>query len=89
MSVLAHAAVEVGRLVGFRELRRRLAGRSIRPRLERRVFLMVDVKDATAAVDRLGDLQVHQLLNMLFRNVADAAYDHGAEIHRLSATRSS
>ena len=82
MSLIAIAVVEVGWLVGFRELRRLLTGRYIRPRQERRVFLMVDMKSSTAAAERLGDLRFHQLLDMFFRNVADAAYDHGAEIHK-------
>ena len=82
MSLGANAAVEIGRLVGFRELRRLLTGRYNRPRLERRVFLMVDMKASTAAAERLGALAFHQLLNLFFRHVADAAYDHGAEIHK-------
>jgi len=82
MSLTANAAVEIGRLVGFRELRRLLTGRYARPRQERRVFLMVDMKASTAAAERLGDLAFHQLLNLFFRHVADAAYDHGAEIHK-------
>lgn len=82
MSLIANASVEIGRLIGFREFGRLLTGRYIRPRQERRVFLMVDMKASTAATERLGDLQFHQLLNMFFRDVADAAYDHGAEIHK-------
>jgi adenylate cyclase len=82
LSLVANAAVEVGRLIGFRELRRLLTGRYIRPRQERRVFLMVDMKGSTAAAERLGDLRFHQLLNMFFRHVDDAAYDHDAEVHK-------
>src|SRR5262245_8460742 len=82
MALIVIAVVEVGRLVGFRELRRLLTGRYIRPRQERRVFLMVDMKSSTAAAERLGDLRFLQLLDMFFHNVADAAYDHGAEIHK-------
>jgi adenylate cyclase len=82
MSLLSNAVVEVGRLVGFRELGRVLTGRYLQPRQERRVFLMVDLKDSTSAAERLGDLRFHQLLNAFFSNVADAAYDHGAEIHK-------
>lgn len=82
MSLIAVVVVEVGRLVGFRELRRLLAGHYIRPRQERRVFLMIDMKRSTATAERLGDIEFHQLLNMFFHNIADAAYDHGAEIHK-------
>jgi adenylate cyclase len=82
MSLVANIIVEIGRLVGFGELRRLLTGRYIRPRQERRVFLMVDMKDSTAAAERLGDIRFHQLLNVFFRNLADAAYAHGAEIHK-------
>lgn len=82
MALIGNVAVEIGRLVGFRELRRLLTGRYIRPRQERRVFLMVDMRASTAAAERLGDLRFHQLLNMFFSDIADAAYDHGAEIHK-------
>lgn len=82
MSIAINVIVEIGRLVGFREMRRVLTGRYLQPRQERRVFLMVDMKDSTAAAERLGDLHFHQLLNGFFRSVADAAYDHGAEIHK-------
>ncbi len=82
MSLVSNAVVEVGRLVGFREMGRVLAGRYLQPRQERRVFLMVDLKDSTTAAERLGDLRFHQLLNAFFRNVTDAAYDHGAELHK-------
>ncbi|HEX2888588.1 adenylate/guanylate cyclase domain-containing protein [Vineibacter terrae] len=82
MSLIANVAIEIGRLVGFRELRRLLTGRYARPRQERRVFLMVDMKASTAAAERLGDLQFHQILNMFFNDIAGAAYDHGAEIHK-------
>jgi len=82
MSLAANAAVEIGRLVGFGELRRLLTGRYVQPRQERRVFLIVDMRASTSAAERLGDLAFHQLLNVFFRHVADAAYDHGAEIHK-------
>jgi adenylate cyclase len=82
MSLIVNAVVEVGRLVGFREMGRLLTGRYLRPRAERRVFLMVDLKDSTPLAERLGDLQFHALLNAFFRDVADAAYDHDAEIHK-------
>jgi adenylate cyclase len=82
MALIVNAVVEVGRLIGFREMGRLLTGRYIRPRQERRVFLMVDLRDSTPAAERLGDLRFHELLNVFFRDVADAAYDHGAEIHK-------
>jgi adenylate cyclase len=82
LSLIGNIAIEVGRLVGFRELSRVLTGRYLRPRQERRAFLIVDMKASTAAAERLGDLRFHQFLDMFLHNVADAAYDHGAEIHK-------
>jgi adenylate cyclase len=81
-SLGANAVVEVGRLIGFSELRRLLSGRYLQPREERRVFLIVDLKESSAAARRLGDLRYLRLLDAFFDDVADVALDHGAEIHK-------
>ncbi|MGH2604158.1 MAG: adenylate/guanylate cyclase domain-containing protein, partial [Dehalococcoidia bacterium] len=82
MSLLVNAVIEVGRLLGFGVLADLLTGRYHRPRREERVFLLIDMKSSTAAAERLDDLAYHGLLNAFFRDVTDAALDHGAGIHK-------
>jgi adenylate cyclase len=82
MSLLVNAVIEVGRLLGFEVLRDLLTGRYHRPRREERVFLLIDMKSSTALAERLDDLAYHGLLNRFFRDVTDAALDHGASIHK-------
>lgn len=82
MSLLINAIIEVGRLLGFGVLRDLLTGRYHRPRREERVFLLIDMKNSTAAAERLDDLAYHRFLNVFFHDVTDAALDHDALIHK-------
>ena len=82
MSLIVNAVIEVGRLLGFDVLRDLLTGRYHRPRQEERVFLLIDMKNSTAAAESLDDFAYHGLLNVFFRDVTDAALDHGAGIHK-------
>jgi len=82
MSLLINAVIEIGQLLGFSVLGDLVTGRYHRPRKEERVFLLIDMKSSTAAAERLDDLAYHGLLNGFFRDVTDAALDHGAAIHK-------
>lgn len=82
MSVLVNIVIEIGQLLGFSVLRDLLTGRYHRPRREERVFLLIDMKGSTTAAERLDDLAFHGLLNGFFRDITDAALDHGAGIHK-------
>lgn len=82
MSLLANAILEFAFLLGPRVLKSLLTGRYNRPRREERVFAMLDMKDSTAIAERIGDVRFHELLNAFFRDLADAALDCGAEIHK-------
>lgn len=82
MSVLTNAVIEVGQLLGFGVLWDLLTGRYHRPRREERVFLLIDMKGSTALAERFGDFDYHRLLNGFFRDVTDAALDHGAGIYK-------
>jgi adenylate cyclase len=82
MSVAANVALEMGRLLGFGTLRNLLTGRYVQPRREQRAFLLIDMKDSTGMAERLGAVRFHELLNDFFRDVADAALECDAEIHK-------
>lgn len=82
MSVLANAIFTIGSLLGFRMVGRLLTGRYVRPRRELRAFLLIDMKDSTGVAERLGAVRFHELLNDFFRDIAEAALECGAEIHK-------
>ena len=82
MSVFGNLVVEMGRLLGFGTLKNLLVGRYARPRREQRAFLLIDMKDSTGLAERLGAIRFHELLNAFFRDIADAALECDAEIHK-------
>jgi adenylate cyclase len=82
MSVVGNLITEFGGLLGFGTLKNLLTGRYVQPKLERRAFLLIDMKDSTGMAERLGAVRFHELLNDFFRDVADAALECAAEIHK-------
>ena len=82
MSVLANIIFTIGSLLGFRMVGRLLTGRYVRPRRELRAFLLIDMKNSTGVAERLGAVRFHELLNEFFRDIAEAALECGAEIHK-------
>lgn len=82
MSVVANLVFEMGGLLGYGTLRNLLTGRYVQPRRERRAFLLIDIKNSTGLAERLGPVHFHELLNAFFREVADAALQCDAEIHK-------
>lgn len=73
---------EMGRLLGWVTLKNLLTGRYVQPKREQKVFLLVDMTDSTGHAERLGPIRFHELLNDFFRDVADAALECDAEIHK-------
>ncbi|KAF0104507.1 MAG: cya2 [Rhodospirillaceae bacterium] len=82
MSVVGNLIIETGRLLGFGTLKNLLLGRYARPRNEQRAFLLIDMKDSTGLAEKLGAIRFHELLNAFFRDIADAALECDAEIHK-------
>jgi adenylate cyclase len=72
----------MGGLLGFGTLKNLLTGRYVQPRHEQRAFLLIDMKNSTGLAERLGPIRFHELLNDFFRDVADAALECAAEIHK-------
>jgi adenylate cyclase len=54
----------------------------VRPRRELRAFLLIDMKNSTGIAEQLGPIRFHELLNDFFRDIAAAALESGAEIHK-------
>jgi adenylate cyclase len=82
MSVAVNLVFEMGFLLGFGTLKNLLTGRYVQPKREQRAFLLIDMKDSTGMAERLGPVLFHELLNDFFRDVADAALECDAEIHK-------
>ena len=82
MSVVGNLFFEVGSLLGIGTLRNLLTGRYVQPRSEQKTFLLIDMKNSTGMAERLGAIRFHELLNHFFRDVADAALECEAEIHK-------
>ncbi|MEK7687311.1 MAG: adenylate/guanylate cyclase domain-containing protein [Pseudomonadota bacterium] len=82
MSIFGNLVFDMGGLLGFGTLKNLLIGRYARPRREQKVFLLIDMKDSTGLAERLGPVRFHELLNAFFRDIADAALECDAEIHK-------
>lgn len=82
MSVSANLAYDMGALLGFGTLKNLLTGRYVQPKREQKTFLLIDMKDSTGIAERLGPIRFHELLNHFFRDIADAALECEAEIHK-------
>lgn len=82
MSITANFVFEMGGLLGFGTLKNLLTGRYVHPRVEQRAFLLIDMRDSTGMAERLGALRFHELLNDFFRDIADAALECDADIHK-------
>lgn len=82
MALLGNLVVETGGLLGFSTLKNILTGRYVHPRRERKAFLLIDMRDSTGLAESLGPIRFHELLNSFFRDIAEAAFESEAEIHK-------
>ncbi len=82
MAFVGNLVFEMGGLLGFGTLKNILTGHYVQPRRERRLLLLIDLKDSTGHAERLGAIRFHELLNAFFGDIADAALECGAEIHK-------
>lgn len=82
MAIISTLFFEIGRLIGIGTLKNLVTGRYVQPKMEQRTFLLIDMKDSTGMAERLGAVRFHELLNHFFRDIADAALECEAEIHK-------
>lgn len=75
-------ARNLNRLLGPRTLLRYLLGTYHRPRVERRVFMFLDMKSSTTLAERLGGRKYFSLLNTFFRDISDPILEREAEIYQ-------
>ncbi len=73
--------LDVDSLLGQNVLLNFVTGRYYRPRLEERVFLLIDMEGSTGAAERLGPLAFHRLLNRFVLDLTDPIVAARGEIH--------
>ena len=77
---------EVNSLLGQNVLLSFVTGRYHRPRVEQRVFLIIDMKNSTAAAERLGEVGFHRLLNRLVIDLSGPIVLAAGRYTNMSAT---
>jgi adenylate cyclase len=73
---------EVNSLLGQNVLLSFMTGRYHRPQVEQRVFLIMDMKNSTAAAERLGEVDFHRLLNRLVADLSGPIVLRDGQIHK-------
>jgi adenylate cyclase len=73
---------EVNSLLGQNVLLSFTTGRYHRPRVEQRVFLIMDMKNSTTAAERLGEVDFHRLLNRLVTDLSGPIVLRDGQIHK-------
>lgn len=72
--------LELSRRLGSQRVLSLLLGRYRDPKEERRVFLLIDLRDSTPLAERLGSVRFSGLLRDLFRDITDPIVDTGGEV---------
>ena len=82
MSFIVSTTLEISRLLGPGVFSSFLIGRYHRPRIEERIFLLIDLRRSTHIAEQIGDLAFHRLLNRFYFDLTEPLMEHGAEIHK-------
>jgi adenylate cyclase len=82
VSLVISFLFDVNRLLGQNVLFNFMTGRYFRPRVEQRVFLMIDMKNSTAVAERLGEVDFHRLLNRFVGDLTGPIVLQKGQIHK-------
>ena len=74
--------LDLNDLLGQNALLSFVTGRYFRPRVEQRIFLFVDMKNSTAAAERLGEVDFHRLLNRFVSDLTGPIVTQRGQIHK-------
>ena len=72
----------INRLLGPSTLLRYISGKYHRPRVERRVFMFLDLKSSTMLAETLGGEKYFSFLNTVFRDISEPILERDAEIYQ-------
>ncbi len=78
---LAILALRVVGFIGGRNLFNLLIGRYMRPIIERKVLLFLDMKGSTAAVEALGPVRAKSYIGKFLFDISRPVTEHGGEIY--------
>ena len=67
--------------IGGRTLSNLLLGRYSKPKVEDRIFMILDLVGSTKLAQKIGDVAFHEYLNAVFVLVDDAIASSGGEVH--------
>lgn len=73
---------DISQLLGPNVMLNLLTGRYHRPKVEDRVFLLIDMEDSTRAAERLGEVAFHRLLNRFVSDLTFPILRQRGEIYR-------
>src|SRR6185437_4028389 len=73
---------EMNSLLGQNVLLSFVTGRYHHPQVEQRVFLIMDMKNSTAAAERLGEVDFHRLVNRLVADLSGPIALRDGQIHK-------
>jgi adenylate cyclase len=82
ISLAINFVLDLSGLLGQNVLLSFLTGRYFRPRVEERVFLMIDMKNSTTTAERLGEVDFHRLLNRYIGDLTGPIAMQKGEIHK-------
>ena len=80
-SSLSILALRVVGFIGARNLVNLLIGRYMRPIIERKVMLFLDLKGSTAAVEELGPVRAKAYIGKFLFDISRPVTDHGGDIY--------
>jgi adenylate cyclase len=82
VSLVISFLFDVNRLLGQNVLLSFMTGRYFKPRVEQRVFLMIDMKNSTSVAERLGEVDFHRLLNRFVSDLTGPIIVQKGQIHK-------
>ena len=69
-------------IVGVRILSQYLLGRYIKPKEEKRFFMLIDLNNSTSINERIGNRAYYRLLNDFFRDLSLPVFETDAQIYK-------
>jgi adenylate cyclase len=82
ISFVVNFLLDLNSLLGQNVLLSFVTGRYFRPRVEERIFLIIDMKNSTAAAERLGEVDFHRLLNRFIGDLTGSIVAQRGQIHK-------
>lgn len=80
VSIIVITFFQVERLLGRKTLSKFLFGSYDRPKEQERIFMFIDMKDATTHAEAMGNTKFFQMVNRTFEDMTYPALKHNAEI---------